>query len=453
MSKESTEHRDSSVPESAELISDIRARWAWVEPSVWTDRMLEALENGIKGVKETKWFCLTDKVASPATLMSAYLKVAQNNGAAGVDYVTVDRFAGNHLSHLEKMSAQLMSGDYQPSSIRRTFIPKPGKGERRPLGIPTVKDRIAQTSLRHVLEPIFEREFSDYSYGFRPGRSCKDALRRVQHLLTNGGCYVVDADIRKCFECIPHNPLLRRIEERVADRNVLELTRRFLKQRVMLEEDEEMENGTPQGGALSPLLCNIYLNPLDHHLEEHGFELVRYADDLVILCDSAGKAEEALGLLRQWLQDNGLCLHPEKTRIVDMRKRGNYFDFLGYRFRHTQRDRLIRVPTPASEKRLRDRLRGPTRRSNGHCMVEIIRRCNRILRGWFEYFKHGLKWLGRRLDGWVRMRLRSILRKWNKRKGRGRGLDHRRWPNSYFANLGLFSMEAAFDEACSPRRG
>lgn len=441
------------MPETAELISDIRARWAWVEPSVWTDRMLEALENGIKGVKETKWFCLTDKVASPSNLRSAYLKVAENNGAAGVDYVTVDRFSKNCTGHLDKMSTQLMSGDYHPGSIRRTYIPKPGKGERRPLGIPTVKDRIAQTAIRHAIEPVFEQEFADHSYGFRPGRSCKDALRRVQHLLMNGRCYVVDADIRKCFECIPHGPLLKRIEQRVADRNVLELIRRFLKQRVMLEETEEIESGTPQGGALSPLLCNIYLNPLDHCMKDKGFELVRYADDLVILCETAQEADDALYALKQWLQANGLSLHPEKTRMVDMRVRGNYFDFLGYRFRHTQRDRLVRFPSPASEKKLRERLRRPTRRSNGRCMVEIIRRCNRILRGWFEYFKHGLKWGGRRIDGWVRMRLRSILRKWNKRKGRGRGLDHNRWPNSYFANLGLFSIVTAYDEACSPQGG
>lgn len=441
------------MPESAERASDIRSRWGWVEPSVWTDRMLEALENGIKGVKETKWFCLTDKVASPANLMSAYLNVAENNGAAGVDHVTVDRFAKNCTGHIEKMSAQLMSGDYHPSLIKRTFIAKPGKSERRPLGIPTVRDRIAQTALRHVIEPIFELGFAEHSYGFRPGRGCKDALRRVHHLLKSGRGYVVDADIRRCFECIPHNPLLRRIEERVADRNVLELIRRFLKQRVMLEETEELEYGTPQGGALSPLLCNIYLNPLDHLMKEHGFELVRYADDLVIVCDSAEEAEEALDTLKAWLQENGLSLHPEKTRIVDMRLRGNYFDFLGYRFRHTQRDRLVHFPSPASEKKLRERLRRPTRRSNGHCMAEIIKRCNRILRGWFEYFKHGLKWMGRQIDGWVRMRLRSILRQWNKRKGRGRGLDHQRWPNRYFANLGLFSIQAAYDEACSPRRG
>lgn len=443
------------MPEPAELFPDVHARWAWTEPSVWTERMRDALEHGVRGDKETKWFCLIDKVFNPANLRSAYRKVARNGGAAGVDHVDVKRFGQRLDERLERIGSQLKAGEYYPNAVRRTYIPKAGSKEMRPLGIPTVRDRVVQTSVRHVIEPIFEQEFADGSYGFRPGRGCKDALREVDRLLKTGYVHVVDADLRKCFDRIPHDGLMKRVTERIADRKVLELIRRFLKQNLMEEgqEFEPEEAGTPQGATLSPLLCNIYLNPLDHLMEARGLSMVRYADDLVILCRTESDAERALSILGEWVGNNGLELHPEKTKSVDMGVPGSSFDFLGYRFRHTLKGKLARYPSSKSEKRFREKLRPITRRANGHGMDEIVRRCNRVIRGWYEYFKHSAAWLLGTLDSWVRMRLRSILRKRRKRKGRGRGSDHLRWPNRYFEQLGLFSMYAAWGKESSPRRG
>jgi len=448
------EAKESKVPGTAEPISEVRARWGWTEPSIWTDRMLGALESGINGVEETKWFCLIDKVYNPRNLLAAYRRTAGRKGSAGVDHVSIKAYGSQLDRNLARVRGRLKSGTYRPSRIRRTYIPKSGGKELRPLGIPTVEDRVVQTAVRQVIEPIFERTFAEHSYGFRPKRGCKDALRRVFNLMREGNLYIVDADLRKCFDRIPHEPLIERVKERIADRKVVELLRRFLKQEIL--EDgltAAPEEGTPQGATLSPLLCNIYLNPLDHLMEEKGIEMVRYADDLVIACPTREKAEEALGILKEWVEANGLELHPEKTRIAEMTEAGGHFDFLGYRFYRSRKGKLTRYPSPKSEKRLREKLRIPTRRTNAHSMEEIIRRCNKVLKGWYEYFKHSSKGALRELDGWVRMRLRSILRKRTKRKGRGRGNDHQRWPNAHFAKLGLFSMYAAWEEATSPLGG
>jgi len=449
------ETEESKVPEAAEPISEVRARWAWVEPAVWTDRMLEALERGINGVEESKWFCLIDKVYKPTNLMSAWLKTADKNGAAGVDHVTVKSYSSQLDANLSRVCGRLATGTYHPSRIRRTYIPKSSGGDLRPLGIPTIEDRIVQTAVRHMIEPIFEQTFAENSYGFRPGRGCKGALRHVFNLMKEGHHYVVDADLRQCFDRIPHDKLLSRVKERVADKKVLELIRHFLKQEILddgvVKAPEDI--GSPQGATLSPLLCNIYLNPLDHLMAEEGFDMVRYADDLVIVCRSRKEAESALEVLTQWVESNGLELHPEKTCLVDMTQERGCFDFLGYRFLRTQKRKLIRFPSPKSEKRLREKLKKPTRRTNGKSMEEIIRRCNQVFKGWFAYFKHGNRWLFKTLDSWMRMRLRSINRKRHKGKGRGRGLDHLKWPNTYFAKLGLFSMYTAWKEATSPQRG
>lgn len=449
------EAEESKVSEKANPIPEIRSRWEWVEPSVWTDRMLWALENGISGVEETKWFGLIDKVYKIANLTRAYEKTARNKGAAGVDNVTVTGYGKRLEVNLAKLHDQLVKGTYRPSRIRRTYIPKPGGSEKRPLGIPTVQDRIVQTALRHVIEPIFEQTFAGNSYGFRPGRGCKDALRQVTKLLDSGYVYIVDADLRQCFDRIPHRRLLDRVKQRVADRRVLKLIQSFLKQEI-LDEGSVLypENeGTPQGATLSPLLCNIYLNPLDHVMEKADKEMVRYADDLIIACKTREEAEATLEMLREWTQANGLELHPEKTRIAEMNQPGEHFDFLGYRFKLSKRGKITRFPSPKSEKRLREKLRGLTRRANGKSMEEIISRCNRVLKGWFEYFKHSNKGALESFDGWLRMRLRSILRKRRNGRGRGRGADSQRWPNAYFAKLGLFSLTTARAEAISPQRG
>src|SRR5437773_4091415 len=266
----------------------VRARWAWTEPTVWTDRMLTALEQGVQG---GKWFRLMDKVYAAANLAAAYREVAANGGAAGVDHVTIAAF-GRHLEQeVQRLAQALRAGTYRPQAVRRVWIPKPGRGGKRPLGIPTVRDRGVQAALRPVLEPIFEREFAEHSYGFRPGRGCKDGLRRVDELLKAGYLYIVDADLKSYFDTIPHDRLMSLVGQKVSDGRVLSLIEAFLKQGVLDGLREwTPEMGSPQGAVISQLLSNIYLNPLDHMMAREGSEMVRYADDFVILCRSPGDA-------------------------------------------------------------------------------------------------------------------------------------------------------------------
>jgi len=432
------------VPARATQVGDVPERWSWTEPSVWTARMLTALEEGVKG---GQWFSLIDKVYSLRNLEASFRKVKARKGSAGVDHQTVEAYEANLAGNLERLSAKLREGRYQPQAVRRVWIPKPGKKEKRPLGIPTVRDRVVQGALLHVLEPIFEKDFAEHSYGFRPGRGCKDALRKVSRLLEAGHVWVVDADIKSYFDTIPHEMLMERIGRKVSDGRVLELIESFLNQDVMESAKAwTPEEGTPQGAVMSPLLANIYLDPLDHLMEEAGYEMVRYADDFVILCRSQAEAEEALARVRDWMDQAGLKLHPEKTRIVDARERGG-FDFLGYHF-----ERGYRWPSRKSEKKLKDAIRRKTRRANGLSLIAIIAELNPLLRGWYEYFKHSYKTTFGRLDGWMRMRLRSILRKRRHGRGRGRGADHQRWPNAFFAEHGLFCLLTAYAQASQSSR-
>jgi RNA-directed DNA polymerase len=408
--------------------------------------MLAALEEGMKG---GVWFALIDKVWSERNLRASYGKVAANGGAPGVDRETVEQFGRDLDANVVRLERALRDGSYEPRAIRRAMIPKPGSREQRPLGIPAVRDRVVQGALRHVIEPIFEKEFAAHSYGFRPGRGCKDALRRVDELLKQGFVYVVDADLKSYFDTIPHDRLLSRVRERIADGRVLRLIETFLKAGIFDGLKEwEPEAGTPQGAVLSPLLSNIYLNPLDHQMAVAGFAMVRYADDFVILCRSQAEAEQALTQVRQWCEAEGLVLHPDKTRIVDVRTEG--FDFLGYHFTTTRRGQLTCWPRKKSLGKFKDNIRRQTRRTNGRAMSCIIAAVNRTLRGWFGYFKHSYHTTFSAVDSWVRGRLRSILRKRRGGQGRGRGSDHQRWPNRYFATLGFFSLKEAYAAACQP---
>lgn len=417
---------------ATEPAEGIRERWNWAEPTVWTDRMLTALEEGVKG---GRWHCLWDKVLKPENARAAYAKVRVKRGSAGVDHVTVERFGADLEKNLARLIGELREGQYVPRPVRRVEIPKPGSREKRPLGIPTVRDRVVQGMLKHVLEPIYERDFAEHSYGFRPGRGCKEALRQVQRLLQAGYEWVVDADIRGYFDTIPHEALMKRMRTKVADGTVLGLVEAFLKQGILEGlKHWRPEQGTPQGAVLSPLLANVYLDPLDHQLAGKGYVLVRYADDFVVMSRSQAEAEQALEAIRAWMEEAGLALHPEKTRIVDATQAGG-FDFLGYHF-----ERGLRWPRKKSLKKLRDAVRVQTRRCSGCGLDTIIANLNPILRGWFEYFKHSHPPTFRMVDPWVRMRLRSILRKRRGGHGRGRGTDHWRWPNAYFATHGLFSL-------------
>jgi RNA-directed DNA polymerase len=423
-----------AVPATATRARETPPRWGWAEPTVWTERMLTALEEGVKG---GRWFSLIDKVHPVRTLSAAFQQVAANQGAAGVDRVTIAMFEERLDQDLANLSEELRKGTYRPQSIRRHYIPKPGSQEKRPLGIPTVRDRVVQTALRMVLEPIFEREFAEHSYGFRPHRGCKDALRRVEGLLKAGYTSIVDADLKSYFDTIPHDRLLALVSEKVSDGKILTLIEAFLKQGVLDGLREwTPEMGSPQGAVVSPLLSNIYLNPLDHLMAQEGFEMVRYADDFVILCRSPEEASRALAVVQSWTAAAGLTLHPTKTRIVNAKEEG--FDFLGYRFEND-----TRRPRVKSLAKVKDTIRAKTKRTSGESLRQIIAKVNETLRGWFEYFKHSHRWTFPRLDQWIRMRLRSILRKRQGKQGRGRGSDHQCWPNAHFAKRGLFNLTEA----------
>lgn len=428
------EHQPASVPRAATQVGYDPIRWMWVEPSVWTDRMLTALEQGVKG---GCWFSLIDKVYSERCLHASACQVEANAGAAGVDHVSVQTFGEQREVEVARLSEQLRKGKYRPQSVRRVHIPKPGSKETRPLGIPTVRDRVVQAAVVKVIGPIFERDFAEHSYGFRPGRGCKDALRRVDQLLKAGHTFVVDADLKSYFDTIPHDRLLARLRTKIGDGRVLSLIESFLQAGVLDGLTEWTPTaGAPQGAVLSPLLSNVYLDPLDHLLAGLGIEMVRYADDFVLLCRTAAEAEHALEIVRQWTADNGLTLHPDKTKIVDAATEG--FDFLGYRF-----ERNRKGPREKSLQKLKDNLRHKTRRHAGESLPCIIADVNRTLRGWFEYFKHSRPWYFRKLDGWLRQRLRSLLRRRSKRYGLASGGDQVRWPNAFFTEHGLYSLVTA----------
>jgi RNA-directed DNA polymerase len=435
----------SAVPETATQEGEPHDReWWWAEASIWTERMVSALVNGVKG---DKWFSLIDKLVRPATLEIAWRKVARNKGAGGVDGLSIERFETQAERYLAELHDELKSGRYQPQPVKRVDIPK-ADGKTRPLGIPTVKDRIVQQALKMVMEPIFEVQFCPGSYGFRPGRSCKAALREVDSLLKEGLTYVVDADLQGYFDSIPHDRLMDLVKGSISDGRVLSLVESFLHQDIMKGMERwSPTTGTPQGAVISPLLANIYLHPLDLLMERTGRKMVRYADDFVILCRTQAEAHAALCDVEDWVMANGLTLHPDKTKIGDCREPGQGFDFLGYRFEAGQR--LVRKK---SLKALKDKVRTRTIRSRGDSLKRIIEDLNPMLKGWFGYFRHATPGVFAYVDGFVRRRLRAILRKQNKRPGAGRcQADHQRWPNAFFANEGLFTLQTAYSLARYPR--
>jgi RNA-directed DNA polymerase len=317
--------------------------------------MLAALGNGVRG---GKWHSLIDKVYAPSTLRAAWERVAANAGAAGVDRISIERFEAKAASYLAELTGALQDGSYRPEPLRRVQIPK-GKGQTRPLGIATVKDRVVQTALKLVLEPIFEKEFLPASFGFRPGRGCKDALRIVDRALKDGYTWVVDADLQSYFDTIPRQPLVALVKDKVSDVRVLELVERFLEQDVM----EGLKRwtpvaGTPQGSVISPLMSNVYLHDLDRLMSEAGYPYVRFADDFVALCRTQQEAETVLAMIQAWVAQRGLRLHPDKTRVGHCMEKGQGFEFLGYRFEAGRR--WVRSK---SLKALRDKIRDKTGRN------------------------------------------------------------------------------------------
>lgn len=450
-SERSREEEPASVRESDKQAGEDLWQRYKAKREVWSEKMLLALDRGVQG---NKWFSLIDKIYADRTLELAWEKVKSNAGACGGDGITMARFTKDSQRHLLDVKEHLKKQSYQPTPVKRVWIPKPGSAEKRPLGIPTVRDRVVQQATKMVIEPIFEKDFNAHSYGFRSGRGCKDALRRVNRLLNEGHLYVVDVDIKGYFDAIDHERLMEKVALKISDGRLLRLLESFLKAGVMNEiQSEATDYGTPQGGVISPVLANIYLNDLDWLMEERGYAITRYADDMVVICRSLTEAHKALEGISEWMKEAKLQLHPQKTRIVDMTQPEAYFDFLGYRFKRTKKSqRLIRLPRPKSEDKIRDKIRKLTRRNNGQSIEQIVQSLNKVVKGWFKYFKHAHPIVMEDLDEWTRMRLRSILRRRDKKKGPGRGLDHYKWPNRYFTKLGLFSLQQARLEIISLRK-
>jgi RNA-directed DNA polymerase len=433
-SSKQRDYKSVTVPFAATPTKETPGIAQWAHRTVWTDRMLATLlGNKVRG---GKWHTLADKVINLWNLYESARKVLSKKGAAGIDRQTVDDFAEHERKEILYLLEQLRDGSYTPSPVRRTWIPKPGSSEKRPLGIPTIRDRVVQTALVHVIEPILDATFHERSFGFRHGRGCHQALRCVEQLLEAGYVYVVDADLKGYFDAIPKDRLQEIVQQSISDRRVLGLIKQFLDQGIIEElRTWTPEAGVPQGAVLSPVLANAYLNPLDHRMSEIGFEMVRYADDFVILCRSQEEAEAALAEVRTWVQQQGLTLHPEKTHIVDSREKS--FAFLGYSFRGK-----LRFPREKSHRKFVDRIRDLTPRKSGDSLEFMTQRINRSVQGWFNYFRHCHWSIFRKYDEMIRRRLRDMLAKRHRRNPKRLPRNHR-WPNAYFTERGLYSLNTA----------
>jgi group II intron reverse transcriptase/maturase len=388
-------------------------------------------------VKKHKWYSLYDKVYVPANLERAWEKVRSNKGAGGVDRQSIADFKREKERHLRELHRLLKEKRYKPLSLRRVYIPK-GNGERRPLGIPTIRDRVVQQALLNILEPIFEPTFHEHSYGFRANRSTHTAIEHVVNSMQEGKEWVLEIDIRKYFDTVNHELLLDAVNEEVSDGSVLLLIRLFLESGVMENGvRQETEEGTPQGGVISPLLANIYLNRFDWEMAKRGHDTVRYADDAVVLCVSREEAERALADVRKMLEGKlRLKLHPEKTRIL-YHTEGS-FDFLGFLVH-----RRYLWPRAKTLLRFKEKVRVATRRQQGRNVQEVIRLLNPMLRGFGNYYlRANVKGLFRKLDEWIRMRVRCFMEK-------KRAVKHqnRRIPTALLERMGLLSLTGLYTKS------
>jgi RNA-directed DNA polymerase len=439
--KPATVGRAGASPNFPKRAGETQAPWDWVERSIWTERMLKRLA---ASQEQTVWYSLWDKVCSPANLDQAILKVIFNEGAPGVDGYTTEQLKADWERQRDRLRQELLTETYRPKPARRVWIPKLGSAELRPLGIPAVRDRVVQTALRAVLEPIFEREFAARSYGFRPLRGAADALHQVEKLLQAGYLWIVDADLKQYFDTIPQARLLELIRLRIADGKVLRLLEQYLAAGVMASHQgwTPTDAGTPQGAVISPLLANLYLNPLDQQMAAHGYELVRYADDFVVCALTEQAAQAALREITEWVQKAGLKLHPTKTRIVNAAAKGG-FDFLGYHFEQYHEGGGKKWPRQKSQFKLRERLREKLPRKRGGSVMELVADVNKTLRGWYGYFKYSLPSAMQRVDEWTRERIRHILRRRQRRRGLVKGRERTEYPVAWFDRQGLFSLHSA----------
>lgn len=429
----------------------------------------------VKKQEERKWYSLIDKIWAKPNLEEAFKEVKRNRGAAGIDQVTVKAFESELEHHLEVLEQALRSKTYRPKPVRRVYIPK-ADGTQRPLGIPTVGDRVVQAAAKRILEPIFEAKFMDCSYGFRPGRSAHMALEKIRQDLEDGFRYVVDADLKSYFDTISHEKLTGMVKETVVDGSVLELLEKFLKAGVLEGGSFHMnDHGTPQGGVISPLLANIFLHPLDQVMTERGHRLTRYADDFVICCKTQKGAERVLkSVIRLLEREMGLTVHPEKTKIVNSKR--ELFVFLGHEFKPGKR----MIPSAKAITKFKERVKTITRRNQTVHVERLVKKVlNPYIRGWGRYYGTGdVRNRFRDFDAWIRRRLRSVqLRSWKKVRKLHREMRKRGWnnkelpglrmtawrsshstyaqyamPNKWFEEIGLSSLLAIYKEL-HPQRG